>query len=202
MKLYYLAGACSLASHISLLEAGVAHTAIAVDRQTRIAADGQDFRKLNPKGYVPVLVLDSGELLTESAVLLPYIGNLNPAARLIPAPGTIGAYRVAEWCAYISTEVHKAVGPIFRPGTTDEQKAAARDLATGRLRFIEEGLGDKPFLTGSDFTVADAFLYVILSWSPRTGVDLAALPRLAGLYERVRQRPSVLAARKDEGLPA
>ena len=121
MKLYYLAGACSLASHISLLEAGVAHTAIAVDRQTRLATDGQDFRKINPKGYVPALLLDSGELLTESAVLLPYIGNLNPAAKLIPAPGSIGAYRVAEWCAYISTEVHKTLGPIFRPGTTDEQ---------------------------------------------------------------------------------
>jgi glutathione S-transferase len=200
MKLYYLPGACSLASHIALLEAGIAHTAIAVDRQTKRTADGQDFLALNPKGYVPALVLDSGEVLTESPALLPYIGTLNPAARLIPAPGTLGFFRVAEWCTYLSSEVHKNLSPLFRPDTSEEQKAKQRELATHRLRLAEAVLRDHPYLTGQDFTVADAYLYVILSWSGRTGLDLAALPRLADLHERVRQRPSVQAARKDEGL--
>lgn len=201
MKLYYLPGACSLASHICLIEAGIAHQAFAVDRQSKRTTDGKDYLAVTPKGYVPALVLDTGEVLTESAALLPYIGALNPASRLIPAPGSLGHFRVAEWCAYLSTEVHKNLSPLFRPTTTEEQKAQHRELATARLRFIEQGLGTQPFLTGNDFTVADAYLYVILSWSPRTGVDLAALPKLAALYERVRQRPSVQAARKDEGLP-
>jgi glutathione S-transferase len=202
MKLYYLPGACSLASHLSLIEAGIPHAAFAVDRQTKRTADGKDYLAINPRGYVPALVLDSGEVLTETASLLPYIGALNPASKLIPAPGTLGNFRVAEWCAYLSSEVHKNLSPLFRPDTSDEQKAKQRELATTRLRFVESALGDRPFLTGTDFTVADAYLYVILSWSPRTGIDLAALPRLAAFYERVRQRPSVQAARKDEGLPA
>jgi glutathione S-transferase len=201
LKLYYLPGACSLASHISLIEAGIPHSAVAVDRQTKRGADGQDYLAINPKGYVPALVLDDGEVLGETAALLPYIGALNPASRLIPAPGTLGNFRVAEWCVYLSTEVHKNLSPLFRPDTGDDQKAKLRELATTRLRFVEAALGDRPFLTGSDFTVADAYLYVILSWSPRTGIDLAGLPRLAAFHERVRQRPAVQAARKDEGLP-
>lgn len=201
MKLYYLPGACSLASHLSLIEAGIPHAAFAVDRQTKRTADGQDYLAINPRGYVPALVLDGGEVLTETAALLPYIGALNPASKLIPAPGTLGNFRVAEWCAYLGSEVHKNLSPLFRPDTGDEQKARQRELAMARLRFVETSLGDRPFLTGTDFTVADAYLYVILSWSPRTGIDLAALPRLAAFHERVRQRPSVQAARKDEGLP-
>lgn len=201
MKLYYLAGTCSLASHISLIEAGIEHTAIAVDRQTKRAADGQDYMAINPKGYVPTLVLDSGEVLTETPALLPYIGALNPAAKLIPPSGTVGFFGVAEWCAYLSTEVHKNLGPLFRPDTSDEQKSKQRELATNRLRLAEAALAGRPYLTGEEFTVADAYLYVILSWSGRTGVDLAGLPQLAAFHERVRQRPSVQAARKDEGLP-
>jgi len=201
MKLYYLPGACSLASHISLIEAGIPHQAFAVDRATKRTADGQDFLSFNPKGYVPALVLDSGEVLTESPALLPYIGALNPAAKLIPAPGTLGNFRVSEWCVYLNSEVHKALGPIFRPDTPEEQKAKQREMATHRLKLVEAELADKPFLTGNDFTVADAYLYVILSWSPRTGLDLAALPRLADFLARVGQRPAVIAARKDEGLP-
>ena len=202
MKLYYLPGACSLASHISLIEAGIPHQAFAVDRQTKRTADGQDFTAFNPKGYVPALVLDDGQVLTETPALLPYIGTLNPAAKLAPAPGTLGHFRVTEWCVYLSTEVHKALGPIFRPDTPDEQKAKQREIATHRLKLVEAALAGQPYLTGADFTVADAYLYVILSWGPRTGLDLSGLPRLAEFLARVGQRPLVIAARKDEGLPA
>jgi glutathione S-transferase len=201
MKLYYLPGACSLASHISLIEAGIPHEAFAVDRATKRTADGQDFLAFNPKGYVPALVLDSGEVLTESPALLPYIGALNPAAKLIPAPGTLGHFRVSEWCVYLNSEVHKALGPIFRPDTPEEQKAKQREIAANRLKLVEATLADKPFLTGAEFTVADAYLYVILSWTPRTGLDLSQLPRLAEFLARVSQRPSVIAARQNEGLP-
>ncbi len=201
MKLYYLSGACSLASHIALIEAGIPHQAFAVDRATKRTTDGQDFLAFNPKGYVPALVLDSGEVLTESPALLPYIGALNPAAKLIPAPGTLGYFRVSEWCVYLNSEVHKALGPIFRPDTPEEQKAKQRVIATNRLKLVEATLADKPFLTGAEFTVADAYLYVILSWTPRTGLDLSQLPRLAEFLARVSQRPSVIAARQNEGLP-
>jgi len=202
VKLYYLPGACSLASHISLLEAGIPHQAFAVDRATKRTADGQDFLSFNPKGYVPALVLDDGQVLTETPALLPWIGALNPAARLIPAPGTLGHFRVSEWCVYLNSEVHKALGPIFRPDTSEEQKAKQREIAANRLALAEAALADHPYLTGQDFTVADAYLYVILSWGPRTGLDLAAFPRLADLLNRVARRPSVVAARKDEGMPA
>ena len=201
MKLYYLPGACSLASHISLIEAGIPHQAFAVDRVTKRTADGLDFLSFNPKGYVPALVLDGGEVLTESPALLPYIGAMNPASKLVPAPGTLGCFRVSEWCTYLNSEVHKALGPIFRPDTPEDQKAKQREMATQRLKLVEAALADRPFMMGEDFTVADAYLYVILSWTPRTGLDLSQLPRLADFLARVSQRPSVIAARKDEGLP-
>lgn len=201
MKLYYLPGACSLASHICLIEAGIACDAIAVDRQKR-TADGKDFLSISAKGYVPALVLDNGEVLTETAALLPYIGELNPAARLIPSPGTLGHFRVAEWTAYVNSEIHKSFTPLFRPGSTEEMKVEARQNVVKRLALVEATLADRPFLTGADFTVADAYLYVTLSWTGLVGVDLSGLPRTAGFLQRCAARPAVQAARKDEGLPA
>ncbi|MFM1885677.1 MAG: glutathione transferase GstA [Pseudomonadota bacterium] len=201
MKLYYLPGACSLASHISLLEAGIPVEAIAVDRQKR-TADGQDFLDINPKGYVPALVLDSGEVLGESAALLPYIGQLDQTHRLIPPAGSLGHFRVTEWCAYVNSEVHKSFTPLFRPGSTDDMKAAARAAVMQRLEFLEKQLGDKPYLTGGNFTVADAYLYVTLSWTFRVGIDFSALPALTAYYTRCASRPAVQAARRAEKLPA
>ena len=200
MKLYYLTGACSLASYISLIEAGQTFEAYAVDRATKQTADGRDFVSFNPKGYVPVLVLDSGEMLTENVAVLSYIANLDASRKLAPAPGTLGFYRVLEWLSYMNSEVHKNHGPLFKPGTTDEAKAAAREMIGLRHKFIENSLGDKPFLTGDNFTVADAYLYVTLSWRSRVGVSIEQLPKLSAFYERARARPSVLRARKEEGL--
>jgi glutathione S-transferase len=201
MKLYYLTGACSLASYISLVEAGQKFEAYAVDRLTKKATDGQDLTALNPKGYVPVLVLDDGSVLTENAAVLSYISTLDPAGKLAPKPGTMGFFRVLEWLAFINSEVHKNLSPLFRPNSSEDMKKAARDMVLLRYGFVERSLGDKSFLTGESFTVADAYLYVTLSWLGRVGVSIADLPRLTAYYERCRTRPSVQQARKDEGLP-
>lgn len=201
MKLYYLTGACSLASYISLIEANQKFEAYSVDRGTKKTADGKEFTSFNAKGYVPALVLDDGQVLTENVAVLSYISTLDASHKLAPPVGTLGFFRVVEWLAFINSEVHKTMGPMFRPTTTDEQKAAARELLATRHAFIENHLGDKPFLTGDNFTVADAYLYVTLSWRERVGVDISRFPKLTAFFERVRARPSVQRARTEEGLP-
>jgi glutathione S-transferase len=202
MKLYYLKGACSLASQISLIEAGQKFEAYEIDRATKKTGDGRDFNAINPKGYAPALELDNGEVLTENVALLCYIASLDKSGKLGAAPGTMGGFRLIEWLAYINSEVHKNFSPFFNPSATDEMKTIAKANLARRLGYIEERLGDKPFLTGNDFTVADAYLYVVLSWRERVGVDISAFPKVTALYERARARPSVQQARKAEGLPA
>jgi glutathione S-transferase len=202
MKLYYLTGACSLASYISLIEAGQKFEAIEVDRATKTGKDGVDLASLNPRGYVPVLVLDDGQVLTENVAVLSYISTLDPSGRLAPQPGTLGFFRVVEWLAYINSEIHKNLGALFRPTSTEDMKKAARELALQRYACVDQALGDKTFLTGENFTVADAYLYVTLSWLGRLQIDISHLPKLAAYFERCRDRPSVQKARTEEGLPA
>jgi glutathione S-transferase len=200
MKLYYLKGACSLASYISLVEAGQKFQAFEVERGTKKTADGKNLADINPKGYVPVLVLDDGTVLTENVAVLSYISQLDPKGALAPKAGTLGFFKVVEWLAFVNGEVHKQVSPLFRPTTTEEAKAAAREYVLMRLGFVEKALADKPFLTGDHFTVADAYLYVILSWRPRLGLDISGYPKLTAFYDRCHARPSVQQARKEEGL--
>jgi glutathione S-transferase len=200
MKLYYLTGACSLASYICLIEAGQKFDAYEVDRATKKAADGKDYLTINPKGYVPALVLDNGEVLTENVAVLSYIASLDKAGKLAPAPGTWAYYRLLEWLGFINSEVHKTMGALFKPNTSEDVKAAARELVVKRYEHIEKLLGDTPFLTGGHFTVADAYLYVTLSWRERVNVSVAHLPKLTAYYERCRARSSVQQARKEEGL--
>ena len=201
MKLYYLTGACSLASYISLIEAGQKFESYAVERGTKKTADGKDYNSINPKGYVPALVLDDGSVLTENVAVLSYISTLDPSGKLAPKIGTPGFFRVLEWLGYVNSEIHKAVGVLFRPNSTDEMKKIARENVAMRLGYVERTLGDKPFLTGENFTVADAYLYVVLSWFGRLEIDISSMPKLVGFYERCRNRPSVQQARKEEGLP-
>lgn len=201
MKLYYLKGACSLATYICLLEAGQKFEAYEVDRATKKTADGKDFNSINPKGYVPALVLDNGEVLTENVAVLSYVASLDKSGKLGPVPGSFEHYRLIEWLTFITTEVHKNFGPMFRPGATDEFKAVFKENLARRFAYIEARLGDKPFLTGENFTPADAYLYVTLSWRDYLGVDISAFPKLTAFFERVRARPAVQQARKDEGLP-
>lgn len=199
MKLYYLTGACSLASGISLLEAGLKFEWVKVDRHSRRTADGLDFNEINPKGYVPALRLDDGEVLTENVAVLQYIADRNPAAKLAPPAGTMERYRLVEWLAFISSEVHKNFSPLFRD-LSEDVKQFARSNLTNRLNYLERTLGNRTFLMGEQFTVADAYLYVVLSWSAHVKLDLAQWPQLKRYVDRVGARPHVNEALKAEGL--
>lgn len=200
MKLYYLAGACSLASYIALTEAGLKFEAAAIDRKSRKTADGEELNRLNPKGYVPILRLDNGEILTENVAVLQYIADRNPTSKLAPAAGTLERYRLMEWLSFINSEVHKNFGPLFHPSLGEEVKKYARDNLDKRLGWLDGALGSKNFLMGETFTVADAYLFVVLSWTKHLHMDLGQWPNLKRLHDRVAARPSVVAALKGEGL--
>jgi glutathione S-transferase len=200
MKLYYMKGACSLASYISLNEAGLKFEAIKVDHSTRKTPDGEDFNAINTKGYVPALRLDNGELLTENVAVLQYIADRNPASKLAPAAGTLERYRLMEWLSYINSEVHKPFGALFSPDASEDVKKFARNNLTKRVDWLEKALGSKTFLMGEQFTVADAYLYVVLGWSSHVGIDLGKWPALKRHHERVGSRPHVIAALKAERL--
>lgn len=200
MKLYFSPGACSLAPHIALHEAGLEFTTDKVDMRTKQTHSGAKFSAVNPKEYVPALELDNGEVLTEVAVILQYIADRKPAAGLAPAAGTMERYRLQEWLNFIATELHKGFSPMFRPDTPADFKAQAKARLAGRFEFVARQLGDKPFLLGDRFTVADAYLYTILSWVSFAAIDRAQWPALQRYYERISERPAVRAARKAEGL--
>jgi len=200
MKLYYLKGACSLASFISLNEAGVKFEAIEVDHKTHKTRDGEDLNAINSKGYVPVLRLDNGQILTENVAVLDYIADLNPAAKLAPAAGTLERYRLLELLADINSVMHKNFGPLFYPSLSEDVKKFARDNLNKRLDWLEKSLGSRTFLMGEQFTVADAYLYVVLSWTSHVGIDLGKWPALKRHNDRVGARPHVIAALKAEGL--
>lgn len=199
MKLYYAPGACSLAPHIALVEAGLPHEAVRVDLQAHRTADGQDYYALNPKGYVPLLVLDDGARLTEAGVVLQYIADRKPGT-LAPEAGSLARYRVMEWLNFIATELHKGFGPLWNPGTPEATQQNARTQLGKRFAFVEQTLAKQPFLTGDAFGIADAYLFVMTNWCDLLHVDLAAYPAVRAFRERVRARPSVAQALREEGL--
>lgn len=200
MDLYYSPGACSLASHIALNEVGAKFGIVKVNLKDKITEDGRDFNAINPKGYVPALLLDGGELLTENTALLGYIGELDPKTRLIPKAGTVGNLRVREWLGYINSELHKQCGPLFRPGTPEATIQFQHELLARRLAYVDKALQGKSYLTGEDFTVADSYLFTVLSWAGRLQLDLAPWPNLRSFIERVKARPAVQSALGAEGL--
>ena len=200
MKLYFSPGACSLAPHIALREAGLEFTPDKVDMRTKQTQGGAKFSTVNPKDYVPALELDNGEVLTEVAVVLQYIADQKPASGLAAAAGTMERYRMQEWLSFISSELHKGFSPMFRPDTPAEFKAQAKGRLAGRFDYVARQLGDRPFLLGDRFTVADAYLYTILGWTGFAGLDRTQWPVLQSYYERIGQRAAVQAARKAEGL--
>lgn len=199
MKLYYLPGACSLASHIALREAGLTFDAVKVGRDKK-TADGADFLSINPKGYVPALVLDDGQVLTETPALLPYIADRNPGAGLAPPAGDLQRFRLHEWLTFLNSEVHKNFSPFFNPAATEPTKELAKANLLRRLAWTNEALTGKSFLLGERFTVADAYLFVILNWCQYAGLDLAQWPALKAFHARIAGRPHVQAAMKAEGL--
>lgn len=200
MKLYYLPGACSLASAISVSEAGVKCELVRVDRRTKKTADGHDFNTINPKGYVPTLKLDDGDVLTENVAVLQFIADLNPAAKLAPAAGTRERYHLMEWLSFINSEVHKNFTPLFRADAHEDTKQYARKMLGLRLEYVQRALGEKSYLTGEQFTVADAYLFVVLSWGAKTNVDIGQWPQIKRYVERIGKRPHVQETLRAEGL--
>ena len=200
MKLYYLSGACSMASSIALREAGLKFEFVKVDRHTRKAADGLDFNEVNPKGYVPALTLDNGETLTENVALLQYIADRNPASKLAPAAGTLERYRLMEWLSFINSEIHKAFSPLFRPDVPEDTRQYTLGNLTKRLEYVNRLLAGKTFLMGEQFTVADCYLFTVLNWSGFVKIDLGRWPELKRYVDHVGQRPHVIEALKAEGL--
>jgi glutathione S-transferase len=200
MKLYYMTNACSLASNIVLREAGLRFELVKVDRKTRRAADGVDYNEVNPKGYVPALTLDDGEVLTENVAVLQYIADRSPATKLAPAAGTMERYRLIEWLAFINSEVHKSFSPLFRADASDSTKEYSRNNLGKRLDYLQRALGSQSFLMGEQYTVADPYLFVVLGWGVHTGVDIGRWPQLQRHHERVAARPHTREALNSEGL--
>ena len=198
MKLYYAPGACSLAAHIALQESGLRYELERVDlREHKVR--GADFYGINPKGYVPVLELDTGERLTEAAVILQYIADRNPGT-LAPPTGTLARYRLMEWLNFIATEIHKGLGPLWKPTTPDAYKATVLAGVGARFDHVVAALGKKPYLTGDAFTIADAYLFTIVNWQRFLAFDIDRWPALQQFQARVAARPSVQRALADEHL--
>lgn len=200
MKLYYTPGACSMAVHIALREAGLSFEAEKVDLAGKKTETGADFNTINPKGYVPALKLDNGQVLTEAAVLLQYVADQKPGSGLAPAAGTLERYRLMEALHFISTELHKNFGPMFNPASTPEAKQAAGEMIAKRFGYVESKLHDGGFLFGEQYTVADAYLTTVLGWCSYVKMDLSPWPKLAGYAGRAMSRPKVLETMKAEGL--
>ncbi|HKO88500.1 MAG TPA: glutathione transferase GstA [Burkholderiales bacterium] len=198
MKLYFSPGACSLASHIGLREVGAKFDLERVDLKTHKTVTGEDFYAINPKGYVPTLALDGGGILTENAAVLPYIADLKPESGLAPQRGTAERYRLFEWLGFIGSEVHKNHKPFFSADASEKEKSAAMEKLRERYKLIEQTLANQPFLLGNRFSVADAYLFVMLTWMTKTGLDMSQWPSLQSFYERVGERDSVKQAREAE----
>src|SRR5689334_16573572 len=167
MKLYYSPGACSQAPHILLHELGLHHDSERVDLKEKRTETGADFRTINPKGAVPTLELDSGEVLTENAVILQYLGDRSGLERVLPPLGDFRRYRVLEWVNFITTELHKSFGPLFKPDSSDETKAQFTKLIGDKLDHVEQNFGEGPFLMGDTLTLGDPYLFVITGWTEK-----------------------------------
>jgi len=200
MKLYYSPGACSLSPHIVAREAGIEIRLEKVDTKTKQTDSGRDFLEINPKGYVPVLELDNGEVLTEGTAIVQYLADQKPEAKLAPANGTFARARLQETLGYISTELHKSYTPLFNPATPDEVKQERKNYLRKRYTLIEQTLAQQPMLSGDTFTVADAYLFAVTNWAPHVGLDLSEFNALNAFQQRVAARPSVQAALEAEGL--
>jgi glutathione S-transferase len=197
MKLYYSPGACSFAPHLALIEAGIPADTVKVDLRTHKLPDGSDYHAVNPKGYVPLLELDDGSRLTEVAVILQYIADRKPGA-LAPTLGSMPRYQLMEWLNFISSEIHKGFGPLWYPDTPEATRAKSIATLGKRFAILADALEKHPYIAGATFTIADAYLFTVLSWSKYLKVDLSAWPVLGQYLERIGARPSVLEAKRVE----
>ena len=200
MKLYYTPGACSLSPHIVLRESGLAFEPVLADLKSHKLDDGTDYYTINPKGYVPLLELDSGERLTEGPAIVQYIADQVPDKQLAPANGTMARYRLQEWLNFITSELHKGIGGLFNPAMPEEAKTLGRTKAVSRLQWVDEQLEGKQYLMGDAFSVADAYLFTVTNWTKLTGIDISSSKNLGAFMTRMAARPAVQEAMKAEGL--
>jgi len=200
MKLYYSPGACSLSPHIALLEAGLPYDLVKVDLKAKKLENGDDYLKVNPKGQVPALGLDNGELVTEGPVIVQMIADKAAAKNLAPSRDSAERYKLQEWLNFITTELHKNFGPMFSPVLSDDAKAFFKDRVMTKFKYVDGQLPGRDYLMGQQFTVADGYLFTMLCWADRMKFDLAALPNLVAYKARVAARPKVQEALTKEGL--
>jgi glutathione S-transferase len=200
MKLYYSPGACSLSPHIALREAGLAFDLVKKDLHSQALADGSDYRTINPKGYVPALALDDGQILTEGPAIVQYLADRVPERKLAPPAGTMERVRLQEWLNYITSELHKTFSPLFNKQASEDWKAAARALLDRRIDYVAKALEGRDYLMGETFTVADCYLFTVLNWAHWVKIDLSRWPGIAEYQKRVAARPAVQAALQAEGL--
>jgi glutathione S-transferase len=199
MKLYFAPNACSLSPHIALRETGLGFELEKVDLRAKRTASGEDFLTVNPKGYVPALRLDDGQILTEGAVIVQWIADQKPAANLIPPAGSMERYRVLEWLHFIGTELHKGLSPLFGKVAPEEYKTTVKEKLASRFAFLSKAVEDRPFLTGATFTVADGYaFYTLRTWRRVVKPELPT-PSLQAYFERIGARPAVRAALEAEG---
>ncbi|HJU08977.1 MAG TPA: glutathione transferase GstA [Rhodanobacteraceae bacterium] len=200
MKLYYSAGACSLSPHIVARELGLPLQLEKVDTQAKRTASGHDFWQINPKGYVPALELDNGELLTEGPAIVQYLADLKPEKVLAPANGTLARYRLQEMLGYINSEIHKTYSPLFKKDTPEQTRAERKEYLRKRYALIEDILAKQTWLLGDHFTVADAYLFTVTNWARHVDLDLSEFKALNAFQQRVAARPAVQTAMQEEGL--
>ena len=200
MKFYYRRGTGSLAVHIALHEAGLPHQPLAVDRETHRSQDGTDFHRIHAAGLVPVLELEDGRRLTETIVILQYIAERAPAARLMPVAGDPQRWRLLEWLSFIATELHKNSLPLLNPVFTDAARHALLARLELRYEYVEASLENGPFLLGPDFSAADIYLFSVSRWAERLEFDIGRFPAVLAHRARIAERPAVRAAMQVEGL--
>jgi len=199
MKLYYAPGACSMAPHIVLREAGLKFDLDKVDLAAKKTESGEDYLAVNPKGYVPALKLDDGTVLTEVSVICQYIADLRPRRGLAPKPKTPERYKLMEWLNFTATEIHKGLSDFYNPKITPEWKEAKLERLAKRLDYLDRALGANQHLMG-EFSIADAYLFTVLNWTGRLQVDLSKWPNIQAFKARIAERPAVKKAMKAEGL--
>lgn len=202
MKLYYKAGACSLAPHIILRESGRDFTLESVDLMKKTLENGDDYLAIAPKGQIPALLLDDNTLVTEAVVIMQYLADTVPDRQLLAPVGTINRYKTLEWLNFIATELHKGFTPLFRPDTPDDFKPVVRGLLEKKLEYVNISLEGNEWISGQRFTIADAYLYNVLRWARAVKLEMTGLQNIDAYMARVAARPSVVAALAAEGLSA
>jgi len=200
MKLYYSPGACSLSPHIVLNEGGFSFEKEKVDLSIKQTETGADYRAVNPNGYVPALLLDDGQVLTEGPAIVQYLADLVPEKRLAPPADTMERYRLMAWLNFISTELHKGFGALFNPQAPQDWKNIVNAQLIRRIEHASQRLAGRTYIMGDDFTVADAYLFTVLGWGKYVGVEISPWPTLTAYLGRIAVRPAVQAALKAEGL--